>query len=509
MRRTLLALSTALLMTSSPVFAQNYTGPWYNAAESGWGLNIVHQGDVLFPTWFTYDIDGKPMWLIVSGAPKQADGSYLGDVYRTTGVPFNQITGQASTGNVKLGTARLTFTSTGALTFSYSLTNQPTQSKSLTRLPIGVSTPVCEATTVSRASATNFSDIWWNPLESGWGINLYHQDNIMFATWFTYDSAGRDSWYVVSRAERQADGSFTGAIQQITRGTPYNQINGTPAVAAGAAPNVGTMTFRFSNGERGQMTYTIGAVTQTKNFERQVFSGPQQICRSGVPAPVGGGGGGANVTSNGCFAILTLGQTRRVRQGTSAGPLEYTQRGMGAGTFEGQASQIVDDFDSQNRRTTRIYAQINADGTYENVATESFDAISGAMKSRVKFSPNRLPGNLAVGASFSYNYTGTQEFFAPVQPSYVINYTQKFARLPNESVTVPAGTYANACKMDITTDANTSTQGFAVSTRVAGPGWFDSTAGSLKLDNTVTGTAAGTTLPTLRELTELLEFRNN
>ena len=509
MRRTLLALSTALLIATAPVFAQNYTGPWYNAAESGWGLNIVHQGDVLFPTWFTYDIDGKPMWLIVSGAPKQADGSYVGDVYRTTGVPFNQITGRASTGNVKLGTAKLTFASTGALNFSYSLTNQPTQSKALTRLAIGTGTPVCETTAASRASATNYSDIWWNPRESGWGINLFHQDNLMFATWFTYDSAGRDSWYVVSRAERQADGSFTGAIQQITRGTPYNQINGMPAVAAGAAPNVGNMTFRFSNGERGQMTYTIGAITQTKDLERQVFSGPAQICRSGAPIVVGGGGGGANATSNGCLNILALNQTRRVRQGTTAGPIEYIQRGMGAGTFEGQNSLMVDNFDTQNRRTARIYARINADGTYENVAAESFNETSGAMIARVKFSPNRFPGNLAVGASFTYSYTGTQEFFPPVPPSYVINYTQKFNRLPNESVTVPAGTFANACKMDIVTDTNTTTQGFAITARVAGPSWFDSQAGGLKIDSTVTGTAAGTTLPALREVTELLEFRNN
>jgi len=507
MRRTLLALTTALLMHSAPAFSQNYTGPWYNAAESGWGLNIVHQGDVLFPTWFTYDTDGKPMWLIVSGAPKQSDGSYVGDVFRTTGIPFNQITGQASTGNVKLGTARLTFSSTGAMNFSYTLTNQAPQSKSLTRLPIGVSTPVCETTTASRASATNYSDIWWNPLESGWGINLYHQDDLMFATWFTYDSAGRDSWYVVSRAERQADGSFTGAIQQITRGTPYNQINGMPAIAAGAAPNVGTMTFRFSNGERGQMTYTIGAITQTKNFQRQVFSSPQQICRSGVPAAAGSGG--PNATSNGCFAILTQGQTRRVRLSSETGPIEYSQRGMGAGTFEGQSAQIVDDFDAQNRRTTRVYARINADGTYENVAAESFDEVTGAMKSRVKFSTNRLPGNLAVGASFSYSYTGTQDFFVPVQPSYVINYVQRFDRLANESVTVPAGTFANACKINITTDTNLITQGIAVNTRVAGPGWFDGTAGALKVDNTVTGNAAGTTLPQTRSIIELLEFRNN
>ena len=54
------------LFGATALHAQNYTGHWYNAAESGWGLNIVHQGDVLFPTWFTYDTD-EVMWVISIG----------------------------------------------------------------------------------------------------------------------------------------------------------------------------------------------------------------------------------------------------------------------------------------------------------------------------------------------------------------------------------------------------------------------------------------------------------
>ncbi len=33
-------------------------------AESGWGINFAHQGDIVFATWFTYDTAGKPWWLI-------------------------------------------------------------------------------------------------------------------------------------------------------------------------------------------------------------------------------------------------------------------------------------------------------------------------------------------------------------------------------------------------------------------------------------------------------------
>ena len=44
----------------------NYTGLFWNSpagSESGWGINFAHQGDVIFATWFTYDLTGKAWWL--------------------------------------------------------------------------------------------------------------------------------------------------------------------------------------------------------------------------------------------------------------------------------------------------------------------------------------------------------------------------------------------------------------------------------------------------------------
>lgn len=487
---------------ASALHAQNYTGPWYNAAESGWGLNIVHQGEILFPTWFTYDTDGKPLWLTVSGAVKQADGSYVGDIYRVVGVPFNQINGVAARTVTKLGSAKLSFANTGALSFSYTLNNMATQTKALTRLAIGSSTPVCETTTGSRATATNYSDIWWNPQESGWGINLFHQDNLMFATWFTYDANGRDTWYTVSRAELQADGSFTGAIQQVTTGTPYTQINGAPAFPAGGAVAVGNMTFRFTNGERGSMTYTIGSVTQTKTFERQQFSAPAQICRSGTPAPV--------VNTDSCYQILQLGQTRRVRTTSSnAASSTYTERGMGTRTFEGKVSQMWETFDEANRLTTRQYARINGDASYENIGFEAFDAASGALATRARYSDNRFAGNPAIGSTETLNYTLTQDNFLPTASQSVVSYNQTVARVANETVTVPAGTFNNTCKRDIVTNASTTQQGFSISTRTVGPVWTNGTVGTIKGQTESTVSAGGFPGGAVTGIQELIEFIPN
>ena len=61
----------------------NYQGLWYKfpaESESGWGINFAHQGDVIFATWFTYDVNGKAWWLTMT-ASKTAEGVYSGQLY--------------------------------------------------------------------------------------------------------------------------------------------------------------------------------------------------------------------------------------------------------------------------------------------------------------------------------------------------------------------------------------------------------------------------------------------
>ena len=58
----------------------NYEGLWWAApagVESGWGIDFAHQGDTIFATWFTYDQNGKGLWVIMP-APKTATGQYAG-----------------------------------------------------------------------------------------------------------------------------------------------------------------------------------------------------------------------------------------------------------------------------------------------------------------------------------------------------------------------------------------------------------------------------------------------
>ncbi|HET7730000.1 MAG TPA: choice-of-anchor J domain-containing protein, partial [Usitatibacter sp.] len=185
---------------SSAGSGANYTALWWNApgnSESGWGMNFVQQGDIAFATLFTYDLSGAPMWLFMSRGDRQGSAdSFSGPLYRATGPafytsPFPSI----GAGNLtQVGTMTVSFSGANSGTLSYSV-NGVSVTKSITKQVYGTAAATCQGTSGSRASATNYQDLWWNypaNSESGWGLNITHQGNILFGTLFTYDANNRD-----------------------------------------------------------------------------------------------------------------------------------------------------------------------------------------------------------------------------------------------------------------------------------------------------------------------------
>jgi murein DD-endopeptidase MepM/ murein hydrolase activator NlpD len=255
----------------------NYTDLWWNPAESGWGVNLNHQGDSLFATWFTYDADGAAMWLVMSDARLQPDGSYAGAIYRATGVPLAQINGAAAA-NFPLpvvGNGSFRFTSAQRGLFAYNV-NGVQQQKPIERQVFSTATQ-CVSFASSRESLTNYQDLWWNPAEPGWGLNLSHQGETIFATWFTYGAGGRGQWLVASDVRRQPTGEFSGRIYR-TQGTAFDRIAAAPAVS-GSPLDVGAVSLTFSDGEHGRFDYTVDGVSQSKAITRQAFARETPLCR--------------------------------------------------------------------------------------------------------------------------------------------------------------------------------------------------------------------------------------
>jgi hypothetical protein len=251
------------------------TALWWNPSESGWGLNLNHQGGTLFGTLFTYDASRAPLWLVMSGGVMQPDGiSYTGDLYRTTGPAFNAnpFTPIGAENVTQVGTMSVSFSDANVGTLTYTV-NGVSVSKVIQRQVYGTRGANCLPTSESRAGSTHYQDLWWNPAESGWGLNVTHQDNTLFATLFTYDATGRDLWLVMSEGVRQPDGSYLGTLYR-TNGPAFSTLPFGGVTVA----DVGTMRLDFTDGNTGTLTYTYDGNPVTKNIQRQVFSSPVSTC---------------------------------------------------------------------------------------------------------------------------------------------------------------------------------------------------------------------------------------
>ena len=98
---------------------------WWNAppgSESGWGLNLAHQGNTLFVTWFTYDLDGSPLWLSAT-AQKTATARRTPERFTARPDPaFDAAPWNPGGVTVTpVGTATLTFADGNHATFAYTV----------------------------------------------------------------------------------------------------------------------------------------------------------------------------------------------------------------------------------------------------------------------------------------------------------------------------------------------------------------------------------------------------
>jgi hypothetical protein len=262
----------------------NYQGIWWNApanSESGWGINFAHQGDTVFASWFTYDTNGKGWWLVMT-AQKTAPNTYSGKLYQTRGPAFSAATfDPAAVVPTEVGTGTLTFADASSGTFAYTI-GGVAQTKTITRQAFGPVPNCAHSATANLAAAGNYQDLWWKKpggSESGWGINLNHQGDTIFATWFTYDLDGSPLWLVVT-AQKAPSGAYTGELYR-TAGARFDAFRTGDVVAT----KVGTATFTLADGNNATFDYTVqlagmaSPATQSKAITRESFGPGGTTCR--------------------------------------------------------------------------------------------------------------------------------------------------------------------------------------------------------------------------------------
>ena len=129
-------------------------------------------------------------------------------------------------------------------------------------------------TGASQASTAteDITDMWWNPNESGWGVNVIQQNGVAFVTFFVYDTQTIPMWYTAAITFQGADSSgsliWTGDLVATTGpwfGGLFSPLNVTRRVA-------GSVTFTLIDLNDAILTYSVDGVAVTKSIQRETWT---------------------------------------------------------------------------------------------------------------------------------------------------------------------------------------------------------------------------------------------
>jgi hypothetical protein len=187
------------------------------------------------------------------------------------------------------------------------------------------------------AAKYDYTDAWWVPAESGWGVIFTQTGNFIFATFFIYGIDNKPTWYT---AQITWDGltKFTGPLY-LTEGSyyalPWNPADHPEATQVGTA----TFTPSTTNNSQGTLTYTVNGVLVTKSVQR-LAAPPMLLAASYVGGQAGAYSGCSNNSTNGLYQDF---YTLQVTQAGSAVSMRFTY-GARACTLAGtlvQTGQIA------------------------------------------------------------------------------------------------------------------------------------------------------------------------
>ena len=133
--------------------------------------------------------------------------------------------------------------------------------------------------------SSDYSGLWYNAAEEGWGMNVMQQEQILFITLFIYGSNSQPTWFVASNASftsanSAGDRTYTGLLY-VTTGTPFSTNPFNPA--ATTVVQVGTITFVGRADGTATVTYTANGSSVNKGVVRQTWAQPNFTLNTATP----------------------------------------------------------------------------------------------------------------------------------------------------------------------------------------------------------------------------------
>jgi len=236
------------------------SGLWWNSGESGWGIDFTQRRNIVFAAWYTYDASGNPKWYVASNCTMPSSGTTSGTcsgtLYEVNGpIFFGTAFNPAAVNVVTAGSLSVNFQNANSASMTYTV-GSLTRTVAITRQSIAS----------GAVPGVDYTDLWWNPGESGWGMAIAQQGSVMFLAWYVYDSSGKPRWYVASNCA--VTGATCSGTLYRTTGPVFGPTFDSTKIQVFT---VGSVTLTFGDADHGTLSYTVDGVSGTKTITRQIF----------------------------------------------------------------------------------------------------------------------------------------------------------------------------------------------------------------------------------------------
>ncbi len=224
--RIFLALAALVLAVPAPAAtvaerSPFYQGHWWDSSRSGHGFEIFNASNTVQVIWYTYDEQGRPIWYTAQG-PEPSIGKEAWPLLH-----HRWENGRKAEATV-VGTLRLTLRHPEGADVAWSVGGRQ---GSWAIQPFLVAAAIPEV---------DHTGSYFDPANSGWGVSLTEQGDVLGGVIFTYDANGAPTW--LSGFERGSTGSVA----------MYSATGSCPGCAYRTAVTnaAGRITFEFASEAR-------------------------------------------------------------------------------------------------------------------------------------------------------------------------------------------------------------------------------------------------------------------
>jgi hypothetical protein len=115
----------------------------------------------------------------------------------------------------------------------------------------------------------DYSDLWWNPLQPGWGLAInQHANGRLVATWLTYTVEREPVWYSIQPGQWVDDQTYEGVLY-----LAYGPHFGKHIATAESVQllKVGSFRIAFADQVNGTATCVMGEAIWSSAISRMEF----------------------------------------------------------------------------------------------------------------------------------------------------------------------------------------------------------------------------------------------